>query len=74
VTDMNETHVFLGRDRECGCIMAAYVDDPRCADDVAMMIKNELAVDRVPTDEARKLKWGHQCAKARQPHPAIPDN
>jgi hypothetical protein len=51
--------------KPCGCVVAATVDEPRHAKDVAKSIAKWVragdAVERMTVGEARALPWGHPC-------------
>ena len=52
------THAYIGR-KECGCVVAAVVDDPKykkdTAQSVAEFLEGGLTIERVTLDETREL-------------------
>lgn len=69
------THAYIGRDRECGCVVAATTDtaDKQTAKDVAEFIRDGLIVERVTIAYVREhLGCEHRNAKrqAKQAAPA----
>lgn len=56
---------YVARIKECGCVVAASVDEPAYASDTAKFVAREIRegfnVDRVTVGEARALPWGWPC-------------
>lgn len=65
---MSATHAYIGRNPECGCVVAIVVDDPEyrkaTAKDVSDFVKAGYAVERVSIEEGSRL-IGHRCQRQK---------
>lgn len=59
---------YVGRVRECGCVVFVSVDRPAYADSVAEALYDGLTLERLPVDECRKLTFGCEHGR-RRPRP-----
>lgn len=61
---------YVARIKECGCVVAASVDEPGYAKDTAQFVAREIRegfnVERVTVEEARSLPWGWPCEHMKE--------
>lgn len=66
-------HAYIGRATGCGCIRSAVVDKPSdpawTAGHVADMVRDGLAVERVPVEAVRSTPWRNSDCAAHAPKP-----
>lgn len=64
---------YVSRIKECGCVVAASVDDPAHAADTSRFVANEIrqgfTVERMEVKAARALPWGWPCEHIRAANP-----